>query len=110
MIKLQESAGTIIDDDIGWKKGRAGVVEGSQNRPDLHFPPRIKAKISEYASNLTFQITLSFLVIRNENTPDFILPSGSSGKNFRFFNNSPQTLNLVIKLKFRKKSEIFEKI
>ena len=85
----------------------AEVVDGSKNRPDLHFPPRIKAKISEYASNFNVQITLSFLVIRIENTPDFILPPGSSGKNFRFFINSPQTLNLVIKLKFPKKSEIF---
>ena len=84
-----------------------------ENRPDLHFPPRIKAKISEYASNLTFQITLSFLVIRIEKTPDFHLALRQQRKNFRFFNNSPQTLNLVIKLKFQKnlkflkKSEIF---
>ena len=44
-----------------------------ENTRDFHFPPRIKAKISEYASNLTFQITLSFMVIRSENTPDFHL-------------------------------------
>ena len=48
------------------------------------------------------------MVIRSENTPDF-----RSEKNFGFFNNLPQTLNLVIKLKFlknlkfSKKSEIF---
>ena len=27
------------------------VVDRSQNTRDFHFPPRIKAKISEYASN-----------------------------------------------------------
>ena len=51
-----------------------------ENTRDLHFPPRIKAKISEYAPILTFQITLSFLVIRIENTPDF-----RSGKKFQIF-------------------------
>ena len=49
------------------------VVDGMENRPDFHFTLRIKAKISEYAPNLTFQITLSFMVIRSENTPDFHL-------------------------------------
>ena len=84
-----------------------------ENTRDLYFPPRIKAEISEYAPNLTFQITLSCLVKRIENTPDFHLDLSSSEKNFRFFINSPQTLNLAIKLKFSKnlkflkKSEIF---
>ena len=76
---------------MGWKIPR-----------DLRFPPRIKAKISEYAPNLTFKIALSFMVIRIENTPDFHLALRQQRKNFRFFINSPQTLNLVIKLKFLK--------
>ena len=38
------------------------VVDRSQNTPDFHFPLRIKAKISEYAPILTFQIALSFQV------------------------------------------------
>ena len=58
-----------------------------ENRPDLHFPLRIKAKISEYAPILTFQIALSFMVIRIENTPDFHLALRQQRKNFRFFNN-----------------------
>ena len=78
------------------------VVDRSQNTPDFHFPLRIKAKISEYAPILTFQIALSFQV-------DFHLTpkNQKKKKNFRFFINSPQTLNLAIKLKFPKKSEIF---
>ena len=63
----------------------ASVVYRRQNRPDLHFPPRIKAKISEYASNLTFQITLSFMVIRIENTPDFHLALRQQRKKFQIF-------------------------
>ena len=47
-----------------------------ENTRDLHFPLRIKAKISEYAPILTFQVTLSFMVIRIENTPDFHLAPG----------------------------------
>ena len=38
------------------------VVDGMENTRDFHFPLRIKAKISEYASILTFQIALSFQV------------------------------------------------
>ena len=48
-----------------------GVVDGMENRSDLHFPLRIKAKISEYASILTFQIALSFMVIRSGKISDF---------------------------------------
>ena len=76
------------------------VVDGSKNKPDFHFPLRIKAKISEYASILTFQITLSFQV-------NFHLTPRQQRKKFQIFINSPQTLNLAINLKFRKKSEIF---
>ena len=61
------------------------IVDGMENTRDLHFPPRIKAKISEYTSNLTFQITLSFLVIRNENTPDFHLALRQKRKKFQIF-------------------------
>ena len=63
----------------------SAVVDGSKNRPDLHFPPRIKAKISEYASNFNVQITLSFLVIRIENTPDFHLAPRQQRKKFQIF-------------------------
>ena len=62
-----------------------GVVDRSQNRPDLHFPPRIRAKISEYAPILTFQITFSFMVKRIENTPDFHLTLGQQRKKFQIF-------------------------
>ena len=79
------------------------VVDRSQNTPDFHFPLRIKAKISDNAPILTFQIALSFQV-------DFHLTPKNQRKKFQIFQNSPQSLNLVIKLKFRKKSEIFEKI
>ena len=30
---------------------RPGVVDGMEYTRDFHFPPRIKAEISEYASN-----------------------------------------------------------
>ena len=72
------------------------VVVEMENTRDFHFPLRIKAKISEYAPILTFQIALSFQV-------NFHLALGQQRKNFRFFINSPQTLNLLIKLKFSKK-------
>ena len=82
------------------------VVDGRKNTPDLHFSLRIKAKISEYASILTFQITLSFQV-------NFHLTLRQQRKKFQIFINSPHTLNFAIGLKylkFPKKSEIFEKI
>ena len=63
----------------------AEVVDWSKNRPDLHFPPRTKAKITEYASNFNVQITLSFLVIRIENTPDFHLAPRQQRKKFQIF-------------------------
>ena len=53
------------------------VVDGRKNTPDFHFPLRIKAKISEYASILTFQIALSFQV-------NFHLALRQQRKNFRF--------------------------
>ena len=77
--------------------------------PIFNFPLRINVKISEHAPN--FNVFKPRLVCRRI----LILPSGSSGKKFRFFNNLTDTANLVIGLKFRKnlklKSEIlgFEK-
>ena len=79
--------------------------------PILIFPLRINVKISEHAPN--FNVFKPRLVCRRI----LILPSDSSGKKFRFFNNLTDTANLVIGLKFRKnlkfskKSEIlgFEK-
>ena len=35
------------------KRIKERVVDGMENTRDFHFPPRIKAKISEYASNYT---------------------------------------------------------
>ena len=66
------------------------------------FPQETRQKFLNMPQIIPFQITLSFMVIRIEKFQIFILPSGSSGKNFRFFFNSPQTLNLAIKLKFSK--------
>ena len=56
------------------------VVDGSKNRSDFHFPLRIKAKISEYAPILTFQIALSFQV-------NFHLALGQQRKKFQIFIN-----------------------
>ena len=58
---------------------------------------------------IPFQITLSLQVIRRRNTPNFHLTLRQQRKKFQIFFNSPQTLNLVIKLNFRKKSEISKK-
>ena len=73
------------------------VVDEMENTRDFHFPLRIRAKISEYAPILTFQIALSFQV-------NFHLALRQQRKKFQIFINSPQTLNLLIKLKFRKKN------
>ena len=64
---------------------RYRVVDRSHYTRDFHFPLRIKAKISEYAPILTFQITLSFMVIRIENTPDFYLALGQQRKKISDF-------------------------
>ena len=72
----------------------------------FQFPLRINVKISEHAPN--FNVFKPRLVCGRI----LILPSDSSGKKFRFFNNLTDTANLVIGLKFWEKSEIlcFEKI
>ena len=64
--------------------------------PIFNFPLRINVKISEHAPN--FNVFKPRLVCRRI----LILPSDSSGKKFRFFNNLTDTANLVIGLKFRK--------
>ena len=87
------------------------VVDRTHYSRIFQFPLRNSVKISEHAPN--FNVFKPRLVCRRI----LILPSGSSGKKFRFFNNLTHTANLVIGLKFRKnlkfskKSEIlgFEK-
>ena len=72
------------------------------------FPRESRQKFQNMPQITPFQITLSFLVIRSENTPDFHLTLlAAAEKNSIFFIDSPQTLNLVKNLKFLKKSEIF---
>ena len=72
------------------------VVYRRNYAPDFQFPLRNNVKISEHASN--FNVFKPRLVCRRI----FILPSGSIGKKFQIFHQSPHTLNLVIGLKFRK--------
>ena len=87
------------------------VVDRTHYSRIFQFPLRINVKISEHAPN--FNVFKPRLVCSRI----LILPSGSSGKKIRFFNNLTHTANLVIGLKFRKslkfskKSEIlgFEK-
>ena len=73
------------------------------------FPQESRRKFQNMPQIIPFQITLSLQVIRSQNTPDFHLALRQQRKKISDFFNSPQTLNLVIKLKFRKKSEISEK-
>ena len=91
---------------------RQPVVEYSYYSRDFHFPLRNNVKISEHAPN--FNVFKARLVCRRI----FILPSGSSGKNFRFFHQFAtyaefgDWTEIPKNLKFSKKSEIlvFEKI
>ena len=71
------------------------------------FPQESRQKFQNMPQIMPFQIMLSLQVIRRRNTPDFHLALRQQRKkisdffkNFRFFINSPQTLNLAIKLKF----------
>ena len=73
------------------------VVDRRKNTPDLHFPLRIKAKISEYTPILTFQIALSFQV-------DFHLTPKNQRKKFQIFQQ------FTTNAEFGDWTEIFEKI
>ena len=83
------------------------VVDGMENTRDFHFPLRNNVKISKYTPILTFQITLSLQVNFHPALRQQRKKISDFSKNLKFF-NSPQTLNLTIKLKF-KKSEISKK-
>ena len=80
---------------------KAGVVDRRIYTRIFQFPLRINVKISEHAPN--FNVFKPRLVCRRI----LILPSGSSGKKFRFFNNLTDTANLVIGLKFRKNLKFY---
>ena len=49
------------------------VVDGMEYTRDFHFPQESRQKFQNMPKITPFQITLSFLVIRIENTPDFHL-------------------------------------
>ena len=76
-----------------------------ENTRDLHFPLRIRAKISEYAPILTFQIALSFQV-------NFHLALGQQRKknsDFHQFTTDAEFGEFGDWTEISKKSEIFEK-
>ena len=80
-----------------------GVVDRRNYTPDFHFPLRIKAKISEYAPILTFQIALSFQV-------NFHLTPKNQRKKFQIFHQFTTDAEFGDWGEISKKSEIFEKI
>ena len=53
------------------------------------FPQESRQKFQNMPQIMLFQITLSFMVIRNENTPDFHLTLRQQRKKFQIFSKIP---------------------